>query len=353
MNAKKFFVIALALAIPLAVAACKGTVDLSADGIPVTLADGTPVTNPDGTPVTVPAEAVTDKNGEIMTFPGGIKVTRPLQVPVTDENGNLVTNPDGSPVTENYYIPVTDENGQTVTKKDGSAETQVNEKATTTLPTQPIPSQVPTDPIISNDDPVPDKDVDFNLPYECEDVGLKILAINRYDGFFAEDGSNNETSGSIALTVKNTSGQYIDIGNILLTVNGEKDALFQFTYIAPNETVIIQEKNNMKYNSGDKFTYKTAAASFKKDITAGWYTGADILKIRPENGKSTNVVITNISGKDLKGGYVYYKQKRDGIVQGGITYRIALNDLVAGETCHIMAWHFNSESVIVDVDLGE
>lgn len=350
---KKILVILLALAIPLTVAACKGKVDTTADGIPVTMADGTPVTNPDGTPVTVPAEAVTNSDGEIVTYPGGIKVTRPIQVPVTDENGQLITNPDGSPVTENYYIPVTDENGQTVTKKDGSAQTQVNDKATTTAPTQPIPSEIPTDPIISDNDPVPSQNLDFNLPYDCPESGLKIIAINRYDGYFAEDGSNKETQDSLALTVKNTSGQYIFFGQILLTVNGKEDAIFQFSYIAPNETLIVQEKNNRKYDSGDSFSYKNAAVSYKKDVTAGWYTGANILRIRPETGKDTNVAITNISGKDLKGGYIYYKQKLGGIVQGGITYRITLDQLVAGETLHLTAWHFNSDSVIVDVDINK
>lgn len=318
---KKFLAVILALAIPLTVAACKGAVDTSADGVQITSPDGTPITNPDGTPATVPAVAVTDFDGQLITNSDGTKITRPLQIPITDKDGELVTNADGTPVTG--------------------------------VPTQPIPSKIPTDPIISDNEPVPNGDIDIKLPYDCEEAGLQIVAINRYDGFFAEDGTNDETKGSIALTVKNISGQYIDIGTILLTVNGKDDALFQFTYVAPNETIVLQEKNNMKYRSGDTFTYKTAATTFKKDITSGWYTGADILKIYPESGRGTNVVIANISGKDLKGGYIYYKQKHDGVIQGGITYRIAVNDLVAGETCHLTAWHFNEESVIVDVDLGK
>lgn len=350
---KKLLVIILALAIPFTVAACKGAVDTTADGIPVTMADGTPVTNPDGTPVTVPAELITDSDGQIVTYPGGIPATRPLQVPITDKDGNLVTNADGSLVTENYYVPATDKDGQNITKKDGSNETMVNDKATTTKPTQPMPSQVPTDPIISDDDPVPSDKVDFELPYNCAESGLKIMTISRYDGFFAEDGTNDETKDSLAITVKNVSGQYIDIGNILLTVNGKEDALFQFTYIAPNETVIVQEKNNMKYHSGDTFTFKDSAATFKNNISSGWYTGADIIKVRPETGRDTNVVITNISGKDLKNGYIYFKQKHNGIVQGGITYRISLDELLAGETRHLMAWHFNDDSVIVDVTFSE
>ncbi len=350
---KKVLVVILALMIPFAVAACKKKVDVTVDGIPVTMADGTAVTNPDGTPVTVPAQAVTNPDGEIVTYPGGIKVTQPLKVPVTDKNGELVTNPDGSPVIEDITVPVTNEQGETVTNQQGEPVTKVNPNATTTVPTQPVPGEVPSDPIISDNDPVEDKNMDFKLPYNCSETGLQIIAVNRYNGYFAEDGSNKETQGSIALTVKNTSGQYISFGQIEMKINGQDDAVFQFSYIAPNETMIVQEKNNLKYNTNDKLAYKTSMISAKTGMENGWYTGKDILRIKTESGKDTNVAITNISGKKLKGGYIYYKQKINDVVQGGITYRITIDEMVEGETLHLMAWHFNSDSVIVDVQVNE
>lgn len=349
---KKVFVVLLAIIIPFAVAACKQKVDVTVDGIPVTRADGTTVTNPDGTPVTIPAEAVTNPDGEIVTYPGGIKVTQSLKIPVTDKNGELVTNPDGSPVIEDITIPVTNEKGETVTDKQGNPVTNVNPNATTTRPTQPVPSEVPSDPIISDNDPVEDQNLNFKLPYNCPESGLQIIAVNRYNGYFAEDGSNKETQDSLALTIKNTSGQYISFGQIEMMVNGQNQAVFQFSYIAPNETMIVQEKNNLKYNAQDKLTYHTSMVSSKSGLENGWYTGKELFRVRSESGKDTNVAITNISGKKLKGGYIYYKQKINGVVQGGITYRITIDEMVPGETLHLMAWHYNADSVIVDVQMN-
>lgn len=170
--------------------------------------------------------------------------------------------------------------------------------------------------------------------------GLEIIEIGSYSGAYMEDGSEEQVSDVMMIKVKNNSDQTLQYAEIVFELD-DIDAEFAFSTLPPGEEVLVLEKSKLEYSRkcDDAKTELRNVVFFEEDVSLC----EDIIKIYELEGALN---IENISGKDIKGPVaVYYKTVQDDIYQGGITYRVFVEDgLKAGEIRQVMTKHFSLEN---------
>ena len=191
-----------------------------------------------------------------------------------------------------------------------------------------------------------DKSSNNNLktPYKVSSTGMQINKIKSYSGKFVENGSDKEVSNILALEVKNTSKKDLQYGQIKLQINNKKTATFDLTNLPAGKTVtVIESTGSISYNSGDSYKYEEAT-----------YASVDKLPMSENKVKvSTNgsdIIVENISNKNLGTVYVYYKNTKDNSYLGGITYRAKFENVEKGKLYTASTSHFSDSSKIVMVD---
>lgn len=191
-----------------------------------------------------------------------------------------------------------------------------------------------------------DKSSNNNIktPYNVSATGMQISKIKSYSGKFVENGSDKEVSNILALEVKNTSKKDLQYGQIKLKINNKKTATFDLTNLPAGKTVtVIESTGSISYNIGDSYKYEEAT-----------YASVDKLPMSENKVKvSTNgsdIIVENISNKDLGTVYVYYKNTKDNSYLGGITYRAKFKNVEKGKNYTASTSHFSDSSKIVMVD---
>ena len=184
----------------------------------------------------------------------------------------------------------------------------------------------------------------IKTPYKVSSTGMQINKIKSYSGKFVENGSDKKVSNILALEVKNTSKKDLQYGQIKLQINNKKTATFDLTNLPAGKTVtVIESTGSISYNSGDSYKYEEAT-----------YASVDKLPMSENKVKvSTNgsdIIVENISNKDLGTVYVYYKNTKDNSYLGGITYRAKFENVEKGKNYTASTSHFSDSSKIVMVD---
>lgn len=342
MRKNTFLIFGLIFCIILAsLVGCKNKIS-SSDGndqaITVTDPSGNPVTDSYGFAVTQQVEPVTDNSGQKVTDSQGKEVTQ-IIVPATEPGGKQATDRGGKNLTE-VIIPGTNASGENETQR-------ITNPPTSQRKTQPNPEV----PAVSVTETIPANQTGMKFPYTCPDSGLKILSMNKYSGYFIEDGMNYETYDSLAIFIENTTNKYIYYGRIYMKINDKSTAMFDFSYLEPGAKVVVQENTNLLFHATDKIEYSSSTINYKADPEKPWLSAKDIIKIETETAATTNIVVTNISGKAIKEIKVYYRNYIDGVYQGGITYRSTFNSLKPNEEFHTMTFHFTKHSKIIFVEV--
>lgn len=191
-----------------------------------------------------------------------------------------------------------------------------------------------------------DKSSNNNLktPYKVSSTGMQISKIKSYSGKFVENGSDKKVSNILALEVKNTSKKDLQYGQIKLQINNKKTATFDLTNLPAGKTVtVIESTGSISYNSGDSYKYEEAT-----------YASVDKLPMSENKVKvsanGSDIIVENISNKDLGTVYVYYKNTKDNSYLGGITYRAKFENVEKGKNYTASTSHFSDSSKIVMVD---
>ena len=166
--------------------------------------------------------------------------------------------------------------------------------------------------------------------------GITLISIEPYSGAFVEDGSDDPVEDIISIVIKNTGDkpvQMIDIG--IETDNG--DAQFIATTLFPNSSVVVLEKNRMKYPGSGKFGVAKINQIGRFIEEPSFYS--DKFEVRGGDG---TITVKNLTSEDVTGKVVvYYKTIRDGRYFGGITYQATLDGgIPAGSTVLSAANHF-------------
>ena len=172
--------------------------------------------------------------------------------------------------------------------------------------------------------------------------GLRILRFGSYAGMFVEDGSDEIVSGLVAVTVRNTGDESVQLARFTVRDADGEMYSFELTTLLPGEKVMVLEK--------DRKSYKGGTESFSAELTA-YAAFAEEPTLCPEvlelTGKDNAVTVKNISGKPVSDGYVYYKNKQGETLIGGITYRVSFGALQPGASVTVPTSHFSEKNSVL------
>lgn len=178
--------------------------------------------------------------------------------------------------------------------------------------------------------------------------GVALLNLYSYSGAFVEDGTNIPVENVAAIKIGNASSTDIQYAEISVKA-GDKTYLFNITTLPASSEMIALECNRQSFSEG-KITAcaMTLCAPFSHSLD----THADSLYIQLLDGI---VNIKNISQTDITTPVrIYIKTVTDNVFFGGITYRLSLDSIAAGEIKQLPASHIDAEnSKVVFVTVAE
>ena len=191
-----------------------------------------------------------------------------------------------------------------------------------------------------------EKDVNIDLGN-----GLEVIAIGSYSGEFVEDGSNEEVKDVLMIKVTNTSETVLQYTEIALKSKDDVEARFTLSTLPPNETVMVLEADKKSYDKKDEYISGEA-----KDVVF-FHNGISLYQDKLEIGGLEGAFnVKNISDKDINGDiYIYYKNYKDGLFYGGITYRAKIEGgIKTGEMKQVMTKHYSPDTcMLMFVTMGE
>ena len=181
---------------------------------------------------------------------------------------------------------------------------------------------------------------------------LLVREIGSHTGPYWEDGSDEQVTDVLSMTVTNVTEDPIQYAQITMELP-EGTATFSVTALPAGETAVLLETGRMRYDKSIDYGSATVEcqnlAGFDKPLSLQ----EQKLEIQLLDGALN---ITNISGEDIAGTIILcYKNVENGIYQGGIGYRIRLEEgLKAGEIRQIMATHIHQPGTeLVFVQIGQ
>lgn len=219
---------------------------------------------------------------------------------------------------------------------------------------EPVVENLNEDPVKKQEDITTQITTGTEFPIMTENKIFKIHSMQKYSGYFIEDGSNIATEDALAMVVENVSGTDIYYARIEMDSDKtEENAVFEMSFIPAGSKVFVQERNNRKYNADEKFTLASCGANemdYTK-FTEHFETMIDTGYVRrPE---SNCIIIYNKTKKALSG-QVFYKQKKDDMLYGGKTFATTLpSPIQPDNSMYISVYHYNQNSVVVAAKLTQ
>ena len=146
-----------------------------------------------------------------------------------------------------------------------------------------------------------------------------------------------------SIKIKNMSGTDCRYAEIKATTE-DGDFEFVLTTLKDGDSVAVLEKN--KKSCKEKFGIKSIAIEKFAAFDEKPQLCEDIFELTVNNRV---INIKNISDKDIDGTiYVYYKNQKDNILFGGITYRIPFDSLKAGELKQASSKHLSKKNSVLE-----
>lgn len=174
------------------------------------------------------------------------------------------------------------------------------------------------------------------LPVELGN-GLTLVGLGSYTGSYVEDGSDDAVSAVMSADVRNDGQQTVLQAEFNLTMAGIRYS-FKLSTLPPGETVRLLElqRHSAAPALSTMSTELTSFTAFSEEPSMY----PDIFQV---SGKNQAITIKNISPEDISGDvYIYYKTAYSDYLMGGITYRVRVSGLAAGESRTGFAGHFSS-----------
>lgn len=177
------------------------------------------------------------------------------------------------------------------------------------------------------------------VPEDRQNVGndIALLSIDRFAGAFVEDGSDEIVSNVMAVTVRNDGSKAIQYAHIVVTVAGVAYEFDLSTLPVGAKAQLLELNRATVPESVDDFSCEVTACAF---FEAEPSMCGDLFEIETAD---TAITVTNISGEPHSGIYIYYKISYGDLFMGGITYRVGVPELAAGESYTCYAGHFSTD----------
>ena len=176
--------------------------------------------------------------------------------------------------------------------------------------------------------------------------GLVITSIDKHGNIPVGESKNNSET-AIAVEIENRSGRTLRYAVINAVINGQQ-AAFEISTLPAGEKALVFEKNGIQVNDSLDYSdfHTKNVIYFEKEPSLY----EDVFEITCYDGI---INIRNISEKDINNTvYVYYKNYKDGMYQGGVTYRSGADGgIKAGEIRQLSANNYSLlDSKIMFVD---
>jgi hypothetical protein len=180
------------------------------------------------------------------------------------------------------------------------------------------------------------------------DNGLTVKHIGSYSGAYMEDGTDESVSNVMMIILENNAGADLQLARIDVKYEGFI-AQFEATNIPAGESVVLLERNRHGYVAQTPVSVSARnVVFFHMPMTME----SDRLELSGNDGV---IQVKNTSGKDISSNiYIYYKNAATDLLYGGITYRVTLKGLAAGETIKVSAVHYDPDTCrLMMVTCGE
>lgn len=183
----------------------------------------------------------------------------------------------------------------------------------------------------------------FDSVPECDlGDGLKLLCAGRYSGEYVEDGSDEEVEGVLALVVENCGEDIIEFASIALPC-GEKTVTFEVSGLYVSGRCFVLAKDRAAYEDVAAIGTPTATVTCLGDRAVLDFGGEFEL-----HGETDRILtLRNISGLSISNVYLYYKNFRDGLLWGGITYRVPFGTVEDGTPVQKNAEHYSAAASVI------
>lgn len=172
-----------------------------------------------------------------------------------------------------------------------------------------------------------------------------LLKAEGLSGAYPEDGSDTQQENVLVLTIKNNGDKLIQYTDI--RINGIYS--FKVTTLLPGDTMTVWEQN--KSRCPENFSVESAELENFAEFIEAPSLQEGLLRI---NGLEGIVTVENITTDTMIPPVtVYYKKVKNGILQGGITYRVTTGTLKPGASESVSSRHFDPvDSVVLFATYG-
>lgn len=178
---------------------------------------------------------------------------------------------------------------------------------------------------------------------------LYIQKMVNIKGTYVEDGKNETVEKVAAITVENKGSRTLQLANIILQVEGV-EYTFSLTTLPPGKTAMVQENQKRTFPKMDQLPHADA-----KRVTFFEEEPSLHQNVFEITTSAFTIEVTNKTDTDIAGPiYVYYKTVEKDYFRGGITYRVHIPAIAAGETYTAYAGHFyGQESQVMYIDYAK
>ena len=167
--------------------------------------------------------------------------------------------------------------------------------------------------------------------------GLVITDVAPYSGPFLEDGSDEQVSDVLMIVVYNYGTAPVQYAEIRMAA-GDKTANFTLSTLPVGEYMMVLESGRMAFDEKAEYTQAQVqnVAKFQEPMSLR----QDKIQIQSMDG-ALNII--NVSGQAIVGDvFVYFKNVSDGMLCGGITYRVRVAEgMKTNEVRQIISNHYS------------
>lgn len=170
------------------------------------------------------------------------------------------------------------------------------------------------------------------------DYGVRFSTLaTGYDGYYIEDGSDEEVKNILAMQFFNDSDQAIQYAEYVFR-SGDTAVSFKISNLPAHQSCVVLEANRHKYNSGEVLDLISRVVA-KVDTLP--FASDKVLLVDNSDG---SVTVMNLTGETLPVVRFFYKYfyEDQNTFLGGITYTASAEDIPAYGNVTVTPGHFES-----------
>lgn len=182
-----------------------------------------------------------------------------------------------------------------------------------------------------------------DVPATTINSSLRLLYAGSYTGAYVEDGTDETAENVMALIVENIGSDIIEYARVELQC-GEDTLCFDISGLPATGKCFVLAKERAAYSADMTVSEVTCSQlALLGDRAVLDFSGE--FALYPSDGVLN---LQNISGKEMNSEvYLCYKNYRDGLFWGGITYRAAFGSFAVDEIVQSIQPHYTEDASVI------